>query len=108
MFADFGSDDEMVSVPGGDLLPEQGDGACEDPAAGWYERSEEVFFGIVGWLADRDAAALEHGELEWQLRARGRELLRCLLGDHLALRTVREERLDGVADAEGVEHRAVE
>jgi hypothetical protein len=108
VFADSGSHDEMVSVPGGDLLPGQGDGACEDPAAEWYERSEEGFYGIVGWLAESDAAALEHGELEVQLQARGRELLRCLLGDHFALRTVREERLDGVADAEGVEHRAVE
>ena len=101
MFADSGSHDEKVSVTGGDLLPEQGDGACEDPAAEWYERSEEGFYEIVGWLADRDAAALEHGELEAQLQARGRELLRCLFGDHLALRTVREERLDGVADAGG-------
>jgi len=108
VFADSGSHDEMVSAAGEDLLPERGDVGCEDGRGDWCERSREGFEGIVGWLADSDAAALEHGELEAQLRARGRELLRCLLGDHLALRTVREERLDGVADAHGVEHRAVE
>jgi len=108
VFADSGSDDEKVSGPGEVLLPGQQDERCEVGGVDWCERSRERFEGIVGWLADRDAGALEHGEVESQLQARGRELLRCLFGDHLALRTVREERLDGVAAADGVEHRAVE
>lgn len=108
MFADSGSHDEKVSGCGEDFLPEQQDERCEVGGVDWCERSREGFEGIVGWLADRDVGALEHGEVESQLRARGLELLRCLFGDHLALRTVREERLDGVVDADGVEHRAVE
>ncbi|MGO9899695.1 MAG: ISKra4 family transposase [Solirubrobacteraceae bacterium] len=74
----------------------------------WCGRSRERFEEIVGWLGDRDAAALEHGELETQLDAVGRELLCALFGDHLALRAERERRLDPVADERGVEHRAVE
>ncbi len=87
---------------GRDLAPD--DHAGEDPFAGSRERFEQ----IVGWLGDRDAGALEHGELEAQLQSVGRELLCSLFGDHLALRAERERRLDGVADERGMERRAVE
>lgn len=78
--------------------------AGEDP----FGRSRERLEQIVGWLGGRDAAGLEHGELEAQLERVGRELLCALFQDHLDLRAGRERRLDGVADAEGVERRAVE
>jgi hypothetical protein len=78
--------------------------AGEDPFGRSRERLEEV----VGWLGGTDAAGLEHGELEAQLQTVGRALLCCLFQDHLDLRAGREQRLDGVADGEGVERRAVE
>jgi len=86
----------------GDLA--SGGGAREDPFGRSRERLEE----IVGWLDGQDAAGVEHGELEAQLQTVGRELLCCLFQDHLDLRAGREQRLDGVADGDGVERRAVE
>lgn len=79
-------------------------GSGEDP----FGRSREGLEEIVGWLEGNDAAGLEHGELEAQLQRKGRELVRCLFQDHLDLRAGREQRLDAVADARGVERRAVE
>jgi hypothetical protein len=48
------------------------------------------------------------GVLESRLGTEGRELVRCLFQDHLDLRAGREQRVDRVADAAGVERRAVE
>jgi hypothetical protein len=79
-------------------------GSGEDPFARSRERLEQ----IVGWLGGKDAAGLEHGELEAQLQAVGRELLCTLFQDHLDLRAGRELRVDRVADASGVERRALE
>jgi hypothetical protein len=81
-----------------------GGSAGEDPFGRSRGRLEE----IVGWLGGTDAAVLEHGELEVQLQTVGRELLCCLFQDHLDLRAGREQRLDGVADGDGVKRRAVE
>ncbi|MGH8303154.1 MAG: ISKra4 family transposase, partial [Steroidobacteraceae bacterium] len=55
-----------------------------------------------------EAAALAHAELEDQLDARGRELLRKMLQDHLSLRALSEVRAQDVTDADGVVHGAVE
>jgi len=89
----------------GNLASGSGSGSeGEDP----FGRSRERLEGIVGWLGGKDASGLEHGELEAQLQTVGRELLCCLFQDHLDLRSSREQRLDGVADGEGVERRAVE
>ena len=71
MFADSGSHDEMVSATGEDLLPRQEDEPCEVGGVDWCERSREGFEGIVGWLADRDVGALEHGEVESPSSVRG-------------------------------------
>lgn len=79
-------------------------GSGEDP----FGRSRERLEQIVGWLGGQDAASPEHGELEAQLQVVGRELLCTLFQDHLDLRAGREQRLDGVADASGVERRALE
>ena len=81
-----------------------GGGAGEDP----FRRSRERLEEVVAWLEAKEAAGLEHGELEAQLQSAGRELVCCLFQDHLDLRAVRERRLDGVADERGVERRAVE
>jgi len=60
-----------------------------------------------GW-GEKDAAGLEHWELEAQLQAVGRQLLCALFRDHLDLHAGRELRVDGVADASGVERRTLE
>lgn len=81
-----------------------GGGAGEDPFGRSRERLEE----IVGWLGAQEAAGFEHGELESRLQTEGRALVRCLFQDHLDLRAGRERRAGRVADAAGVERRAVE
>jgi hypothetical protein len=63
---------------------------------------------IARFLDGEDAASLEHSELESRLELDGRELLRTLFEDHLALRALREQRADMVLDSSGVAHRAVE
>ncbi len=60
-----------------------------------YEETE-------AWLAGQEAAALTHAELEEQLGARGRELLRRLFQDHLDLRAAREQRRTDVAGPDGI------
>jgi hypothetical protein len=80
----------------------------EDGGKDPFGRSRERLEQIVGWLGGKDAAGLEHGELEASLEKVGRELLCCLFQDHLDLRSEREQRLDEVVDAGGVERRGVE
>ncbi len=115
MIANSGTRYGEVYAPADEVLQGQGSsdapardlpsgGAGEDPFAGSRERFEQ----IVGWLGARETVGLEHGKLETQLQSVGRELLCCLLQDHLDLRAVCEQRLDAVADAGGVERRAVE
>lgn len=57
-----------------------------------FASSREGFEEVAGWLAGEEAAGLEHGELEDEIEVRGREVLRRMLQDHLALRALREER----------------
>jgi hypothetical protein len=73
-----------------------------------FAASRELFEVAVGFLSGAQAAALTHGELEQRLDTDGRELLRQLLGEHLALRAAREPRLAAVVDAGGVERTRVE
>ena len=53
-------------------------------------------------MASQDAAGLQHGELEEQLEALGRELLRRLFQDRLDRTAAREERRHDVAGEDGV------
>jgi hypothetical protein len=85
----YSRDDEVLPAQGGDA-----DRAAE-PVAG-FAASREQFESLVGFLDGSDAAGLSHAELEDRLDRDGRELLRRLLDDHLALRAVREERLEEV------------
>ena len=78
--------------------------ACAGPFASSLSQVTE----LVEWLSEDEAERMEHGELEQQLELRGRELLRRLLGDHLALRAVREQRLEQVIDGSGVARRWAE
>ena len=68
----------------------------------------ECFEQLIGWLEGDEAAGLEHGQLEEQLDTRGRELLRQLLQGNLDLRSLREQRLPQVLDADGDRHGNVE
>ena len=59
-------------------------------------------------MSGAEAAGATHEELEVRLEAAGRELICQLLQDHLDVRAGREGRADGVIDADGVAHHAVE
>ena len=53
------------------------------PRQSSYERPQENFKHIVGYLDSREAGAMSHSELERELEKRGRELMRILLQEHL-------------------------
>jgi hypothetical protein len=92
-------------APMGEVLPFRrpgGDGGvgvrdasrrASDPVPG-FAASREQFESLVSFMDGTDAAGLEHAELEERLDRDGRELLRRLLDDHLALRALREQRLE--------------
>jgi hypothetical protein len=100
----------------GEVLPFRrrgGDGAVADDrdAAGslgelalvaGFADSRDRFESLIGFLDGTDAAGLDHAGLEERIDRDGRELLRGLLDDHLALRAVREQRLERVVGDEGV------
>jgi hypothetical protein len=81
--------------------------ASSEPDTVAFAASSARFELILGWLDGDQAAGLTHAELEDQLDAAGRELLRQLLQDHLDLRAQRETRAV-VVDAAGLAHGAVE
>ena len=81
-------------------------GESVDPAG--FAGSREQFVSLLGFLDGADAAGLSHAELEDRLDRDGRELLRRLLDDHLALRTIREQRLERVIGDEGTRRGRVE
>jgi hypothetical protein len=86
-----------------------GDGsASESVRASGFGASYEQFESLIGFLDGSDAVGLSHAELEERLDRDGRELLRRLLDDHLALRAAREQRLDEVSGDEGVRRVRVE
>lgn len=82
------------------------------PGQDEFGASAEMFSLMVADLASSRAAMLTHDELEEQLAARGRALLRQLLQDHLDLRAMREERrrrpAGTVVGSDGVARRALE
>ena len=96
-----GSED-AAAAGGGDHPP--GESAGGDAFAG----SRGQFETLIGFLDGADAAGLSHAELEQHLDVHGRELLRCLLDDHLALRARREPRREQVTGDEGVIRSRVE
>jgi len=90
---------------GDELLPARRAGS--DRAAA-FAFSREQFESLVSFLDGTDAAGRSHAELEQRLEVDGRELLRRLLDDHLALRAAREQRLEQVVGDEGVVRTRVE
>jgi hypothetical protein len=69
---------------------------------GAFAESEKCFGELEDWLASAEAAGLQHADLEEQLEARGRELLRRLFQDRLDLAAGREVRRHDVAGEDGV------
>ena len=97
----YASGDELLPAAqsgcGGAARGELG-GSCsrgDSAVPAGFAASREQFESLLGFLDGTDAAGLSHAELEQHLDRDGRELLRRLFDDHLALRAVREQRLDG-------------
>ena len=105
MTADLDTRCGVLYAPADDLLSAERGGS--DRAAA-FACSREQFESLIGFLDGTDAAGLSHAELEERLDRDGRELLRRLLDDHLALRAAREQRLEQVAGDEGVVRSRVE
>ncbi|MGI9120221.1 MAG: hypothetical protein ACR2G7_08905 [Acidimicrobiales bacterium] len=82
------------------------DTKCQDQ--GVFAQSRERFEEMLTFLGGDEAALLTHAEMEDHIASHGRELLRQLYDDHLALRALREARLEEVADAQGVSRPNVE
>jgi hypothetical protein len=97
----YSRDDDVLPGGGGDA-----DRASRLEAG--FAASREQFGVLVGFLDGADAAGLSHAELEERLDRDGRELLRRLLDDHLALRAVREQPLEQVTGDEGTSRGRVE
>ena len=75
-------------------------GYAPDPGGEEFAQSRVCFAELEEWLSGPEAGRLTHAEIEEQLDARGRELLRLLHQDHLDLRAAREERRAGVTGAD--------
>ena len=69
---------------------------------GAFAESRKCFGELEDWMASAGAAGLQHGELEEQLEARGRELLRLMFQDRLDLTAAQEERRHDVTGEDGV------
>ncbi len=80
----------------------------DSPARVGFERSVQKFDKLVGFLESDEARTLTHAELETQVDAYGRDLLRQAVEDHLAVRAYEEPRRTDVVDADGVPHTTVE
>ena len=105
MTADLDTRAGELYAPMGKVLPFRrrgGDGARgedraagrerSEPAADGFASSREQFESLVSFMDGTDAAGMDHAGLEERIDRDGRELLRRLLDDHLALRAVREQR----------------
>ena len=73
-----------------------------------FEASRARVETVLGFLEGEEAAALSHSELETYLESEGRDLMRILLQDHLYMRAMREHRIEGIADAQGIPRNSVE
>ena len=105
MTADLDTRCGELYASGDELLPA---GRAGSDRAAAFACSREQFESLISFLDGTDAAGLSHTELEERLDRDGRELLRRLLDDHLALRAVREQRLEQVTGDEGVVRTRVE
>ena len=105
MTADLDTRCGELYASGDELLPA---GRADGDRAAAFASSQEQFESLISFLDGSDAACLSHAELEERLEVDGRELLRRLLDDHLALRALRERRLERVIGDEEVVRGRVE
>jgi hypothetical protein len=70
--------------------------------------AREQFDRLIGWLSGVEAGRSTHADVEVRVDIDGREVLRLLYQGFLDLRAVREQRLTGVRDADGVARGRVE
>jgi len=107
------------TLPGGQGSPRGGGGARPGAAdrvasaglsspAQAFSSSQAIFSSVAGFLFAEESQSLTHSELEARIVADVRGLARQLYQDHLDLRAVREARIDGVNDAGGTLHNAIE
>jgi hypothetical protein len=82
--------------------------APRETSRGPFDGSRVRFEALLGFMGGDEATALSHAELEARLEVDGRELLRQLFLDQLELRADREQRIEAVADADGVPRKTVE
>ncbi len=68
-----------------------------------FAESMAHFSSMVVHFGSEEACTMTHSELERELEAQGRELMRRVLQEHLALRSP-GEAVAAVSDAEGLEH----
>lgn len=73
-----------------------------------FAAARGLFERVTGDLGGPRAAVMTHGELEDMLAERMREVTRQLFQDHLDLRTLREQRVPEVVDADGGERTRIE
>jgi hypothetical protein len=73
-----------------------------------FARAREAFAEAEGWLSGAGAAGLGHAALEKGIAARGREIQRLLLQDHLSALAAAEPRLARVTGPDGVERTQAE
>ena len=73
-----------------------------------FAASREAYRVLEGQMASGAAMGMEHGELEEHLFERGREFLRVMFQSHLRLRAVQEQRVEPVADDEGITRNRIE
>src|SRR5260370_40516842 len=69
---------------------------------GAFVEARKCLGELEDWMASAGAAGLQHGELEEQLEARGRELMRLMSQDRLDLTAAQEERRHDVTGEDGV------
>ena len=86
------------SLPGGAA---GGKAEAADLEDGLFSAVREHSELMITWAKSAEALALEHGQLEERAMADGLELMRLLAQAHMSLRAAREQRRDGVTDADG-------
>ena len=86
------------------MSPGQAGGAGDGEGSGReaFGQSRACFEELITTLADPDSGRLTHAQMEEQLTALSRELVRTLHQDSLDLRTVREKRRGQVTGSDQV------
>jgi hypothetical protein len=69
---------------------------------GIFIAAQEQFDRMKDQLASKEAAEMEHGDVEELLDREGKELLRRMLQAYFDLRSMKEERVDSVAGSDGI------